>query len=178
MPGTLLLNPSLPASAKLIWMVSRLSQQAGTTWLCQTSGLSRPTVLAGLARLRASGWDRARPSAAGATVPVPTALLTDRRLSAQARVLYGVLLLTPWFRHPSGQFTYPTLAALAQTGPNTVARAAGALARAEDQAGAVKPPSADALRTHLPWLRAGHDPARCGTVAPGEDPVLRRGDDA
>jgi len=133
-PVSLLLSPDLPASAKVCWMVSRLrpaSDRAGTARLCATSGLSRPTVLKGIAQLVACGWDPTRAGDPGATVPVPAALMMNRRLGVHARVLYGLLLLTPGFRHPCGQFTYAELAGLAQASPNTVARAVGELARAE-----------------------------------------------
>lgn len=141
-PVALLLSPALPASAKLIWMVSRLrtaSDQAGTAWLSETSGLSRPTVLKAIARLMASGWDPTAgripdptgAGAPGAALPIPAALLTNRRLGVHGRVLYGLLLLTPGFRHPGGQFTYEELAGLAQVSPKTVARAFAQLARAE-----------------------------------------------
>lgn len=137
-PVSLLLCPDLSASAKLIWMVSRLrtaSDQAGTAWLCAASGLSRPTVLRGKADLTAAGWDLTSTGdlsgRTGATVPVPARLLTNRRLGINTRILYGLLLLTTGFSHPSGQFTHAELASLAQASPNTVARAADELARAE-----------------------------------------------
>ncbi len=153
-PASLLLSPDLPAAAKLIWMVARLrpaSGQAGTTWFSAASGLSRPTILAGIARLVAAGWDPARDSARdpardsardsardpargarpGGTVPVPAALLTNHRLGIRARVLYGLLLLTPGFHHPGGRFTYAELAGLAQASTVTVSQAVAALVRAE-----------------------------------------------
>lgn len=133
-PVSLLLCRDLPASARLIWMVSRLgttADQAGTAWLSATSGLSRPTVLTGIAHLMASGWDPNATGDLGESVPVPELLLRNRRLGVQARVLYGLLLLTPGFSHPCGQFTYAELASLAQASPNTVARAVDELARAE-----------------------------------------------
>ncbi|HEY3365424.1 MAG TPA: hypothetical protein VGK74_10265 [Symbiobacteriaceae bacterium] len=78
----------MPASAKI-----------GTAWLSASTGLARTTVLAGLAQLTAQGW-YPPPPGAGATVPIPEAVLTNRRLSTQARVLYGLLLLTPGFLDP------------------------------------------------------------------------------
>ncbi len=123
------------------------ANQADLAWLSETSGLSRPTVLKWLAQLVASGWDptragdpgaTARPTAtatakatATATVPVPRDILINRGLGVHARVMYGLLLLTPGFRHPCGQFTYAELAALAHASPNTVTRAVNELARAE-----------------------------------------------
>ena len=133
-PVSLLLHPNLSASAKLIWMIASLSpgsDRAGTTWLSQTSGLSRPTVLKAMGQLADAGWSPARTGLPGATVPVPIPLLTDRRLGIHARVLYGLLLLTPGFHHPCGQFAHAELAALAHASRNTVANAVGQLARAE-----------------------------------------------
>lgn len=130
-PVSLLLCPDLPASAKLVWMVARTaSDRQGTTWLDAATGLTRPTVRQGLARLTSAGWDPTLEQE-GPTVPVPIALLQDRRLGVQAKLLYGLLLLTPGFHHPGGQFIYDELAHLAQAGRNTVARAVEALVRAE-----------------------------------------------
>jgi len=132
-PISLLLSSSLPASARLLWMVARLrpaTAQIGTAWLSASTGLARTTVLAGLAQLAAQGWYPPPPSA-GATVPIPEAVLTNRRLSTQARVLYGLLLLTPGFCHPGGRFSYAELADLAHASRNTVAKALAELVRAE-----------------------------------------------
>lgn len=117
------MNESPAASAK--------SADSGTTWLTTTSGLSRQTVLKAIAQLAASGWDPTSDRDPGATVPVPAALLTNRKLRVHVRVLYGLLLLTPGFRHPFGQFTYAELAGLAQVSRNTVARGVDELAGAE-----------------------------------------------
>jgi len=133
-PESLLLATNLTASAKLVWMLFRLQSSpdlASTTWLCTASGLSRPTVLAALAQLQKSGWTPTLPAPHGLAAQVPGALLLDQRLSAQARVLYGQLLVTPGFRHPCGQFTYPALTARLRAGPHTIRRAVGALVRAE-----------------------------------------------
>jgi len=126
-PVSLLLCPDLSAPAKLLWMVSQLhtgAEKAGTSWLAATSGLSHPTVRTAAAPLALRGWD-------GATVPVPAALLTHRRLGVQARIMYGLLLLTPGFSHPHGHFAYEELACLANASRNTVAQAVDELARAE-----------------------------------------------
>ncbi|HYG56894.1 MAG TPA: hypothetical protein VD902_02335 [Symbiobacteriaceae bacterium] len=131
-PAALLLSPDLSVSAKLIWMVEGLRPagvKPGTTWLCQASGLSRPTVLTALAQLAAQGWDPAR--AEEPAVPVPAALLTNRKIGIHGRVLYGLLLLTPAFSHPSGSFTYAELAAMSHASPNTAAKAVAELASAE-----------------------------------------------
>lgn len=133
-PASLLLSPHVPASAKLIWMVSRLPPAQGQVtagWVCAVSGLSRPTAVKGLACLAAASWGPARPADPGATVPVPGAILTNRKLGIPSRVLYGLLLLTPGFRHPCGQFTHAELAGLAHASPTTVVHGLSELARAE-----------------------------------------------
>ncbi|MFZ5826371.1 MAG: ArsR family transcriptional regulator [Bacillota bacterium] len=133
-PVSLLLCQDLPASAKVVWMASRLrlpAEPAGTGWLSAVTGLSRPTVLSGKARLLALEWDPTGPGAPARTVPIPVALVTNSNLRAQSRVLYGVLLLIPSFCHPGGHFTYEELARLAQVSPKTTARAVDELVRAE-----------------------------------------------
>jgi hypothetical protein len=133
-PVPLLLSPDLSASAKLVRMIAGLppasDRPARTAWLCASSGLSRPTVLKAITDLAVAGWTPTR-GATDPTVLVPAALLTDRRLSIHARVLYGILPLTPNFTHPSGRFTYAELAALAHASPNTVTKALAQLAKAE-----------------------------------------------
>lgn len=133
-PVALLLHPDLTASAKLIWMVASLrppAEGASTAWLAASAGVSRPTVLKGLAQLAAAGWGPTRVGEPGPTLPIPAALLANRGLGPRARVLYGLLLLTPGFRHPSGQFTYAELASLAHADPQTLAKAIRELALAE-----------------------------------------------
>lgn len=137
-PAALLLNPDLTVSAKLVWMASRLQtvlRQPGSTALCAATGLSRPTVLTALLRLSAAGWALDQPVAKSppseATVAFPATLLTNHRLSAQARVLYGILLLTPGFSHPCGHFTYAELARFAHASVTTLTQAINELTRAE-----------------------------------------------
>ena len=136
-PAWLLLSPDLPASAKLIWMIASLPsapRPAGTGWLAKASGLARPTVRTSMAHLSAVGCHpgpAAGPAAGPTTVPVPAALLTNPRLGIHARVVYGIIHLTPGFSHPSGRFTPAGLARMAHASPKTVARAVGELVRAE-----------------------------------------------
>jgi hypothetical protein len=134
-PGSLLLSPDLPATAKLIWMISRLPAAtqpaaAGTSWLASTAGLARNTVLKGKALLTATGWEPP-PTPNGTTVPMPTSLLTNSKLGAMSRVLYGLLLLTPSISYNCGTFTYAELAALAHVSPPTIAKAIYELAQSE-----------------------------------------------
>lgn len=159
-PAGLLLSHALPVSAKLVWMVAQrmpYPESNPTTWLCTYTGLSRTTVLAGLAQLAAQGWSPSPQACAPAaapdsrprspttattapqfgntspptTVTIPWRLLNDTRLSPQARVLYGVLLLTPNFHHPGGRFTYTGLSALAHASRPTLGLALDQLVRAE-----------------------------------------------
>lgn len=133
MPVALLTHSSLGAAAKVVWMVSRLTtpcSPVGISGLATASGLARSTVYRVMAELSAAGWALDRP-AERPTVPVPRTLLTNSKLGAQAKCIYGVLLLTPGFHHPGGQFTYDHLALQAQCSANTVNKAVTELANAE-----------------------------------------------
>lgn len=136
-PASLLLHPGLPSSAKLIWMLTRLdspSSRITPAILQARSGLSRPTVLKGMANLASLGWAPAdtrgqAPAAAPDQPPsapwvrIPSDLLLDHRISVQAKVLHGILQLTPGFCDPTGTFTYAQLSSLAGRSINTVKQA-------------------------------------------------------
>ena len=134
-PGALLLDRDLAQSAKLLWVARQLAASMGqdearSGLLSSLSGLSRHTVLDGLARLAAAGWTPAnsphrRP---GAHVSLPDDLLLDPRPGVQAKLLYGTLQLLPGFDHPNGQFTYATLTNLTGVSPNTLTGAVTELA--------------------------------------------------
>lgn len=138
-PVSLVLDPGLSPPAKLIWMVLRLYADRGPARpaLLETyTGLSRKTVLKGLAELAATGWYSATPgehtgaidrAPSGARVHVPGDLLADRRVGIQGRLFYGHLQLTPEFRHPTGQFTYADLSSLTRASFHTIRRAVRAL---------------------------------------------------
>lgn len=129
-PASLLLDPELTASAKLVWMICRLHGPLGPAQLQAHSGLSRPTILTGLARLAATGW-RVAPSAdpeQGPRGAIPADLLADRRVGAQGRVLYGILQVIPAFRNQTGQFSYAELSTLTHANPKTLKRAVRDLA--------------------------------------------------
>lgn len=133
-PGALLLDPNLPATAQLVWMVAQLrpsNDSVDPGWITAASGLSRPTVLKALALLAACGWDPTKVPGPGTRVLIPGDLVKDRKLGFRARVLFGVLLLTPGFSHPLGHFTIAELAALARASPTTVTLALGELVRGE-----------------------------------------------
>lgn len=134
-PVSLVLDPGLSPSAKLIWMVLRLHADrppAAPALLEARTGLSRKTILKGLAQLAATGWYSAAPgqptcaidqAPSGRRVSIPGDLLSDRRVGVQGRILYGHLQLTPKFRHPAGHFTYTSVSRLAGAMPKTVRRA-------------------------------------------------------
>ena len=115
-------------------MAARLrlaAAQAGVRRPPVTAALTRPAMLKGMAQLSTARWDPNQTGDQGATVPVPVPLVMNRKLGIQARVLYGLLLLTPDFQHPCGHFTYAQLAELAHASPNTVTKAVRKLVAAE-----------------------------------------------
>ncbi|MFZ5826734.1 MAG: ArsR family transcriptional regulator [Bacillota bacterium] len=136
-PVPLLLDPHLTPAAKLVWLC--LGLEPRPTRLAARSGLARNTVLAGLAQLAATGWltpagtpkEQAQPQQAQPQPPeIPTDLLLDPHLQPNHKLLYATLQLTPGFRRPDGQFTYPRLSALAGLSPTTLRQAVGALQQA------------------------------------------------
>jgi hypothetical protein len=132
-PGALLLDRNLAPSAKLLWVTHQvLDQHPVTPGLLESrSGLSRHTVLQGLARLSAAGRLPAVPAGHGTArnlASLPDELLSDRTVGVQAKLLYGCLQLLPGFRHPKGAFTYVQLADLTRVSLSTVTRSVRALA--------------------------------------------------
>lgn len=117
-PVSLLLDPDQTASAKVVWMALRLQPDAGPAKLETLTGLCRHTVLRGMRQVQACNRKQG-----GARVNVPAALLAERAVGAQAKVLYGLLQFTPDCRGQAGQFTYPTLRSFTHLGPNTLKRA-------------------------------------------------------
>lgn len=112
-PVSLLLDSGLTLSAKLIWMVSRLHGPGpvAPALLEVRSGLSRPTVLKGIALLEAVGWYSAAPlEPTGATNRAPA---------------------DPVVTVPGDQFTYAWLSGLTRTSHHTVRRAVRASYRCE-----------------------------------------------
>lgn len=134
-PASLLLDPELSATAKLVWMVWSLLTACGPvniSLLAARSGLSRVPVRQSLAQLASAGWlstaslnravaiDRS-PSDARATITGD--LLQSVRIGVQARVLFGILQVLPVCRNRTGQFTYPQLSGMAPLSLNTARRA-------------------------------------------------------
>ena len=141
-PVDLLLDSSIAASAKVVWMVLRLRElteqgRPSPTRLAALTGLSRPTVRKGLARLAAAGWYHLSPPRAVLPktqpgtrrfVTIPGELLEDRSIRPQAVVMYGVLQATPGFRPPTGQYTRKQLREITGRALKTIRRATNMLA--------------------------------------------------
>jgi hypothetical protein len=123
-PGRLLCDPTLADTAKLLWIVYKLSRTDVITprLLEERSGYARHTVLRGLSQLAETGWLTADP--AGPSVAMPEDLLRDTRLGSPAKLVYGIIQLTPGFQAGKGQFTYAQLAALSGMSHNAVKQAA------------------------------------------------------
>lgn len=131
-PVALLLDKATPTSAKLVWMIIRLLSPPGTTSAAQVqrlSGLSYPTVQKGLTILTTRGLITSNTRAntrvtdllpSSPSVGLPKDLLTDRSVTAVARLLYGFLPLAPGFSGEAGQFTYVQLGDLSGIHPKTV----------------------------------------------------------
>src|SRR2546428_13350012 len=100
-PVSLLLDPDQTPTTKVLWIAMRLSPAAGTTALAVQTGLSRHTVLSGRGQVMACNR-----SLGGRRVKVPGALLAERAVGAQAKILYGLLQATPNFQGQGGDFTY------------------------------------------------------------------------
>ncbi len=77
-PVDLLLDSAITASAKVVWMVLRLYPELtkqgrpSPTQLAKLTGLSRPTVRKGLARLSVAGWYRLSPESKGPATLSPS----------------------------------------------------------------------------------------------------------
>ena len=141
-PADLLLNSTITASAKLIWMILKLHPELtkqgrpSPTRLAVLTGLSRPTVRKGLARLAAAGWYRLSPP--GISLPtarpkpwrfveIPIELLEDHYVRPQAVVMYGVLQATPEYKPPTGKYTRKQLREMTGTALKTISRATNML---------------------------------------------------
>lgn len=140
-PVSLLFSKEVTASVKLVWMALQLDAHLeervllSPTRLATRTGLSRPTIRRAIAKLVALGWYE-RPSAGkvpaklslGPKVSITCDLITDTRMSAQARVVYGALQATPYFHRAKGKFSYASLGRLMNLGVKAVKRAARQLA--------------------------------------------------
>lgn len=105
-PQSLLYNPRLTTSAKVVWMALQLERSADSAGkisisrLAAHTGVSRPTVykaLRSLSEERLYPYDPAHSRAKGAGnesyVRIPTSLITNREISTQSKVVYGLLKL-------------------------------------------------------------------------------------
>jgi hypothetical protein len=114
-PVSLLLDSDQCATTKVVWMAKRLGGASDLKRLTAQTGLSAPTVR------RCLGHPLPTPS--GPRVKIPSALLAEQSVGAQAKVLYGILQTTPGFRGHGGAFTYSSLSAFTHLSRNTLRRA-------------------------------------------------------
>ena len=141
-PVDLLLDSTLTASAKVIWMVLKLHPELtkqgrpSPTRLAALTCLSRPTVRKGLARLAAAGWYSMSPPGislpttgpkAWRFVEMPIDLLEDHSVRPQAVVMYGVLQATPEYKPPTGKYTRKQLREMTGKALKTISRATNML---------------------------------------------------
>lgn len=117
-PVSLLSDSGLTASAKLLWIAHLLHPDGRPGDLEAATGLARNTILRFLPVVR-----NFSPASGGARVRLPTALIADRRVGAQARLLFGLLQTLPEFKAGRGWFTYAALGKLLHLNPDTVRRA-------------------------------------------------------
>jgi hypothetical protein len=135
-PASLLLDPNLSPSAKLIWLFLPQQPYRGPAQLRAKSGLTSPTIKRSLTQLRIAGWAESNASGwvplhprTGANTHIPWPLLTDRHTRSHTRLLYSILQLTPEFRHSTGAFTYASLSRMTNTSANTIKCSIKALIR-------------------------------------------------
>jgi hypothetical protein len=146
-PAALLLTRDLAPTDKLVWLLLSLEARQSAAQLAGQSGLTRRTVRKCIAHLEQAGWAETpapdqytalRPGStrvakfapAEALPPrIPCSLLRDQRTSVFARLLYGVLQLTPGFRYPSGRFTYASVSVLTGICAKTIKLTTGGLVR-------------------------------------------------
>jgi hypothetical protein len=125
-PASLLLHPDLTAAAKLIWLITQLDPDGGPTKLGAQSGLSQPTIRKSFVQLAETNLS----SPDTRTVAFPVDLVTDIRLSAQARLMYGLLQLVPGFQAQRGLVTHAQLSDLSGLDEKTVRSSIRALSGA------------------------------------------------
>lgn len=125
-PAALLLAPEVSVSTKVLWLLMQtLDPAAGTPsvpYLRNQTGLAANTIRQGLTQLSNMPT---LPNAPAATMPED--LLTSQEIRPQARLLYGVLQLTPGYRHPEGQTTYAELSDMTGLSPRPTREAFAAL---------------------------------------------------
>lgn len=130
--ATLLLDPGLSAAAKVLWAVKLSSGDKGPEGLASLAGVSWKTARRRLAGAHPAGAPAPAPGGhpAGVRVSLPAVMLSDPHLGAQAKVLYGLLQVTPGFRWPVGCFTYVALRTMTGHGIATLKRAVANLTTA------------------------------------------------
>ncbi|MGE5673514.1 MAG: hypothetical protein ACM3XM_06455 [Mycobacterium leprae] len=141
-PESLLLNSELCPSAKVVWLLCMLPPGLGLRdekvtdagSLAARSGLSCPTTRKAVTQLIFSGWCTSEValnhSPRDATAVFPRDLLLEHQVCSEAKVLYGVLQLTPQYQYPDGRFSYADLTRMTGSGRNTIKRALAQLGKA------------------------------------------------
>jgi len=137
-PKALLLDENLLSSTKVVWMVLALRGSTGSLpsqrRLADECSLATSTVQFGLTRLQTTGWLARQESGQWKVIRprthgnqkyayVPALVLHDRRLTTQAKVLYGSLQLIPEFSGAKGRFKYRDLIQLTGRSRETLRRA-------------------------------------------------------
>jgi hypothetical protein len=117
-PVSLLLDPDLPPSWKLLWLAKQLNPAITPAGLAAQTGLSRRTLVRCLGQVTAK-----RDFPLAPQVKVPRALVVDRRVGAQAKILYGLLRTLPDSHGRQGEFTYASLCEYTHVGRNTLKHA-------------------------------------------------------
>lgn len=123
-PVSVLLDPDLTASAKVLWMASRLRPAVAASELGIHTNLSLRTVR------RFPNPGSFRPVPGGPWVKVPEALLFEKAVPPHAKVLYGLIQTLPGLRGNKGHFSYTSLSRLTKISPNTLKVAMAALQKA------------------------------------------------
>jgi len=122
-PISRLLDAEMTPATKLIAIALRLNPAATPGEIQEQTGLSRPTVERWIDKVP-------RTNPGGPKAIIPSALLADRKVGTQAKVVYGLLQAIPSFRGRSGQFTYDSLSLPTGLSANTLRRAMADLAGA------------------------------------------------
>ncbi|HYF95187.1 MAG TPA: hypothetical protein VD969_23500 [Symbiobacteriaceae bacterium] len=109
-----LLDRNLTTTAKVVWLALRRCGPASSpVELERRTGLSRPTVQQGLTQLQSR-----LPTSTELLFDFPDDLLSDKRVGAPAKVLYGILQVIR-----AGHFTYPKLSSDSGMASNTLKQA-------------------------------------------------------
>lgn len=135
-PRRLLLDPDLSPTSKVVWMALQLVTTGSATRCCYThvaklARVSRPTVYKAVRQLAVAGWYpfySLEQIEQQPWIRIPTHLVTDATIPANAKVLYGMIIAhrRDLQAEPKGKqvyFTYSSLAELIGWHRRTIAKA-------------------------------------------------------